>query len=348
MSFGQRIKTLRREAGMTQEQLAELLSISPQAVSRWETDMAMPDISLLPPLANLFHVTTDHLLGMETYQRDQRKAEFDEVFHEYWLKDEELSYQTALRAVAEYPGNMEYMEWLASAEYYLAIPCKDGEKYNRLLESALKHYGIVFESLKKGGDQERCNKVLRGIVFVLSALGRKAEAKEYALQIVSEDDRDDMLSWCLEGEERIKHGQKTADKLLVKYLFQLRFAGDTIEACTATEKILQILIPDGNYQYYHNILQYNAFDKACVLCARQRYDEAIAELQKARYHAEEMVKYHQGAWFRFTAPLYDRLEGEVKTRDASAVDADNFISCLGNACFDPVRDREDFKALLQK
>ena len=93
---------------MTQEQLAELLSISPQAVSRWETDVAMPDISLLPPLANLFRVTTDHLLGMDTQERDQRKAEFDEFCREYWKRDEEESYRLALRAVEEYPGNMEY------------------------------------------------------------------------------------------------------------------------------------------------------------------------------------------------------------------------------------------------
>ena len=45
MTFGQKIKSLRREANMTQENLAELLSISPQAISRWETDVAMPDIS---------------------------------------------------------------------------------------------------------------------------------------------------------------------------------------------------------------------------------------------------------------------------------------------------------------
>ena len=75
MSFGQTIKSLRREANMTQENLAELLSISPQAISRWETDVAMPDISLLPPLANIINVTTDYLLGMETYQKDMRKEE---------------------------------------------------------------------------------------------------------------------------------------------------------------------------------------------------------------------------------------------------------------------------------
>ena len=80
---------------MTQEQLADILSISPQAVSRWETDAAMPDISLLPPIANLFNVTTDRLLGMEAYQKDLRKAEFDEAFHEYWHHDDkEKNYQS--------------------------------------------------------------------------------------------------------------------------------------------------------------------------------------------------------------------------------------------------------------
>ena len=39
MSFAETIKTLRRNSGMTQEKLAEILSISPQAVSRWETDV---------------------------------------------------------------------------------------------------------------------------------------------------------------------------------------------------------------------------------------------------------------------------------------------------------------------
>ena len=70
MSFGQIIKKLRREADMTQERLAELLSVSAQAVSRWENDSAMPDVSLLAPLANLFHVTTDYLLH-DDYENDQ-------------------------------------------------------------------------------------------------------------------------------------------------------------------------------------------------------------------------------------------------------------------------------------
>ena len=59
MSFGKTIKDLRRKHDMTQEHLAEILSISPQAISRWETDMAMPDISLIAPLCNLFNITSN-------------------------------------------------------------------------------------------------------------------------------------------------------------------------------------------------------------------------------------------------------------------------------------------------
>ena len=91
MSFGETIRCLRRNANLTQEKLAELLNISPQAVSRWETDAAMPDISLLPPLANLFGVSTDHLLGMDTYRKDLRKVEYDKAFFAYWKHDDKES-----------------------------------------------------------------------------------------------------------------------------------------------------------------------------------------------------------------------------------------------------------------
>ena len=71
MSFGKTIKRLRRERDMTQDELAEILSISPQAVSRWETDAAMPDISLIAPLCNLFHVTADSLLEIDVSRQQE-------------------------------------------------------------------------------------------------------------------------------------------------------------------------------------------------------------------------------------------------------------------------------------
>lgn len=65
-TLGTRIARLRREKNMTQDEVAEKMNLSPQAVSKWENDQSCPDILLLPQLADLFGVTTDTLLKGET------------------------------------------------------------------------------------------------------------------------------------------------------------------------------------------------------------------------------------------------------------------------------------------
>lgn len=62
MSIGKKIAALRREKGLKQDELAGMLSVSPQAVSKWENDQTCPDISLLPELAKILGVTVDELL----------------------------------------------------------------------------------------------------------------------------------------------------------------------------------------------------------------------------------------------------------------------------------------------
>jgi transcriptional regulator with XRE-family HTH domain len=66
MSIGKRIAQLRKEKGLTQEELATHMGVSPQAVSKWENDQTCPDISALPNLAKLLSVTVDALLGCES------------------------------------------------------------------------------------------------------------------------------------------------------------------------------------------------------------------------------------------------------------------------------------------
>ncbi|MGI6115911.1 MULTISPECIES: helix-turn-helix transcriptional regulator [unclassified Clostridium] len=62
-SMGKHIAALRKAKGLTQDELAEQLGVSPQAVSKWENDLSCPDIMLLPRLAKIFGVTVDELLG---------------------------------------------------------------------------------------------------------------------------------------------------------------------------------------------------------------------------------------------------------------------------------------------
>lgn len=61
--ISKKIKVLRKSKGVTQEQLAEVLSVSPQSVSKWENNLSAPDISLLPIIARYFGITMDELFG---------------------------------------------------------------------------------------------------------------------------------------------------------------------------------------------------------------------------------------------------------------------------------------------
>lgn len=67
-TIGARIADYRKKKGATQEELATYLSVSPQAVSKWENEVSYPDITLLTSIADFFKITTDELLGGKTNQ----------------------------------------------------------------------------------------------------------------------------------------------------------------------------------------------------------------------------------------------------------------------------------------
>ena len=65
MTLGETILKLRKASGLSQEQLAEMLGVSRQAVSKWETDQSLPDIDKILLLSQTFSITTDELLGRD-------------------------------------------------------------------------------------------------------------------------------------------------------------------------------------------------------------------------------------------------------------------------------------------
>ncbi|MBO5323443.1 MAG: helix-turn-helix transcriptional regulator [Oscillospiraceae bacterium] len=65
-TLGKRIQLCRKSLGLTQDQLAEKLGVTAQAVSKWENDQSCPDIAMLPKLAEIFGTSTDALLGYQT------------------------------------------------------------------------------------------------------------------------------------------------------------------------------------------------------------------------------------------------------------------------------------------
>lgn len=80
MTIGEKISRLRKENNYTQEQLAELMGVSRQSVSKWESDIAYPETEKLIQLSELFSCTTDYLLKDDNLQRNPQPQKQENDF----------------------------------------------------------------------------------------------------------------------------------------------------------------------------------------------------------------------------------------------------------------------------
>ena len=112
MCINENIKRLRREKNITQEKLAEYLNISIQAVSKWERNETLPDITMVVPIASYFNVSTDELLGVDAAKTE---AKIQKYFKERdnlsicgkWEEEIELS----VEAHKEFPNDFRITIW---------------------------------------------------------------------------------------------------------------------------------------------------------------------------------------------------------------------------------------------
>lgn len=113
MNLGNNIKSLRTQKRMTQEELAELLGTTSKSVSRWEQSLTYPDISLLPFIANIFEVTVDELLGVESIKQDEYVKELKKQADQYAMNND---YKNELKlwkeAYKNLPNNEEIKIYL--------------------------------------------------------------------------------------------------------------------------------------------------------------------------------------------------------------------------------------------
>ncbi|MBO5022954.1 MAG: helix-turn-helix transcriptional regulator [Clostridia bacterium] len=95
LNLGRKIRELRRRDGRTQDDLAETLGVTAQAVSRWESGGSYPDMEMIPAIANYFHISIDELFGYH----DDREEKIGNILHkasEVLTKQGFLMYQGCL------------------------------------------------------------------------------------------------------------------------------------------------------------------------------------------------------------------------------------------------------------
>ena len=75
MSFGENLKNVRKQRGVTQEELAEILGVSRQAISKWESDSGYPETEKLLVISKTLNISIDYLLNDVTVMKEKEKTE---------------------------------------------------------------------------------------------------------------------------------------------------------------------------------------------------------------------------------------------------------------------------------
>ena len=174
MKFGKALSTLRKKADMTQNEVADKLNLSRQAISKYERGETYPDITLLQPLAYYFGVTLDELMG---YDQEKVQAEIDDaiaLYMKHFKSDYKKAREIIVKAYRDYPDNyriMHYYMWnigqdMADNDPAVLIAHKD--EFLAICEKILE--GCKEEALRLGAWNMRAK--------ILHAEGKTEEALE--------------------------------------------------------------------------------------------------------------------------------------------------------------------------
>ena len=152
MTFGEKLKEARKNAGLSQEQFAEKMSVSRSAIAKWETDKGMPDVNNLKVMAQLLNVSVDYLLA------EDEKFSFNEIIEPVNLDDYEKSGRCRDKrdaaCVAKYPDAdaihaLTRTKRMSKAEWIIDFIVQPGvvETLDKLKETA------GFYIVERGGRQ---------------------------------------------------------------------------------------------------------------------------------------------------------------------------------------------------
>lgn len=350
MSFGTIIKELRRERDLTQEGLAEILSISPQAISRWETDIAMPDISLLSTLCNYFGVSADMLLGIDVEKKRVKinalLTEAQKFWHRGYLEEARGILEAGLR---DYPDSCELMNDLMYISFWQRNDDKAKTEY---CDEAIRLGEYILE--KSTSDRLR-----QGAIQVLCSCyrdtGRLGEAVKLANNMpFIANSNEILLSSIQTGDDGYRAKQSEANKLLHFLVCRLGSMQEELdsggnaytddELALLGEKqiaLLNLFFEDGNFGFYHTLLWNTHMSLATYYCVKNGdIEKALENIRAAAKHAIGFVTSESGD--KYTSLVFRGMERGLWCGSDTDNDAARLLKILDDRAFDGLRGRPEF------
>jgi len=351
MNFGETIKKLRRQKDMTQEQLAEYLNISTQAVSRWETGASLPDITLLPMLANIFDVSTDTLLGVDIEAKEKRIQEILDHAEEYWANGyNEKSKEILIEGLKEFPNSFKLMHLLLSNIWHL----DEKEETIKLGEKILAE--CTDDNYRQSAIQLLC--------YTYPKIGETEKAVELAKK---------MPTTCLSYENLLANIYSGTKRFTQKRFNIFQEIGDLILDITTNNapldeeimpytleeliiiykksiEIIQVIFDDGNYGFYRQHLSWRYTDIAIFYAQLEDYKNAIEYLKIASEHSIILDIEGYSPDGEYTTLILKGLKFSDMSvsHNVTSNDSMHQLEMMNHIAFVPIRDNPAFIAVEDK
>ncbi|WP_425755470.1 helix-turn-helix domain-containing protein [Ihubacter sp. rT4E-8] len=325
LTFSENITCLRRERGMTQEQLADFLGVTKASVSKWETKQSLPDILMLPKLAAFFDVTIDQLLGYEPQLSKEQIQRIYEELAEAFARREDFE-QIMCRSgemVKQYYNCYLFLFYIGSLWLNHFMLAENKERQTEILEDAIALFDHII-----------CQ--CREMSLCSDALLMRATA---LLQLERAEDVIETLEETLNPYRLAVQ----SDSLLIQ---AYQMVGKTDEADSFAQVSMYIhLIVLMSDAIYRMSLRQN--DRAICLETIRRMDNLLENWNKEMMHPSEAVYHIQAAVIYMHHSMreeaLDRLERYVKC--IGDCEEKEFRLC-GDSYFDKLGDWID--DLMQK
>lgn len=350
------LKRLRKEKGLTQEQLATRLNVSFQAVSKWECGESYPDIVMLPSIAQIFSVSLDELVGMEKIcsneEAEKILAQVD-VNESKGLRAENV---VLLReAVKRFPNN-----YMMSAKLAANLFCVESKSEEAGKERSAEAAEIAEYILANCNDRKIIDWMRVDICYYYYWAGNKEKALECADELPSAA-KNTVKEFLLAGNEKMVLCQKNIILHLQELCYSLLTRADLncendpqlkdtdrIKILNKIVDVSETIFENEDYNFHYRLISLVYTHIAAVAVRSKDYDEAFKNLIKAlnfAIAADELPERKPYTSLAVNKLVYDMYDISVSSPTLCCKE---LLGYLNWSVFDDIRDTEKFQNIYLK
>lgn len=357
-SIGENIKLFRKAKDITQEQLAEMLNVSSQSVSRWELGICYPDMELLPMLAEIFEITVDKLLGVDNIAE---KKKVDEYLNRFQVAINQGKINECIsiarEGIAEYPNNYALLNKLM---YALFVSGDDTGNISNWKEN-MENYDAEITSLgerimKYCPDQNIRLEAISRLAFNHCEQGRKEIGKQiYEMLPPMILCRENQMWWSLEEDEKTSFLQKQIKKsydMLYDFIWLLATCGklsptNSLSVINKAEELTNLITDEKQYNIDSWGNSRIHYDKAKLYskigCKKSVYEQLELAARKAIDfdNRPETEEYNSLLLGNVTEKRIDFETAD--TRPLTKIMRDKWLS---DNAFDSIRNTPEFEKII--